>query len=180
MEHALGRLRSSRIEGSRCPENVIALDVAIRKARLPRLLTGETLSFPTMNISRASTRQPTHHLLFAKRRRQEKATREIAVCYAERTRRHRQGFILILTANVAARATTLIASRKCLDHAWPLGYDRRALPDGPLSQFQFYRNTTVLCPFCRMRCSTNHLTARASTTHSTSRPMAVKVSGPIA
>ncbi len=38
---------------------------------------------------------------------------------------------------------------------------------------------TVLCPFNRMRCSVNHFTARASTTHSMSRPIAVKVSGPM-
>src|SRR5471030_2829546 len=43
-----------------------------------------------------------------------------------------------------------------------------------------YLKTTVLSPFCKMRCSTNHLTARASTTHSTSRPMADSVSASIA
>ena len=38
------------------------------------------------------------------------------------------------------------------------------------------RNTTVLWPFSMMRCSACHLTARASTTFSTSPPRAVRVS----
>lgn len=36
-----------------------------------------------------------------------------------------------------------------------------------------HRNTTVFVPFSTMRCSTCHFTARASVTHSTSRPIAV-------
>lgn len=35
------------------------------------------------------------------------------------------------------------------------------------------RNTTVFVPFSTTRCSTCHFTARASVTHSTSRPIAV-------
>ena len=45
-----------------------------------------------------------------------------------------------------------------------------------LSELWGQRNTTVLWPFSMMRCSACHLTARASTTFSTSPPRAVRVS----
>ena len=53
-------------------------------------------------------------------------------------------------------------------HPTPGAFRRRGCPG--------QRNTTVLWPFSMMRCSACHLTARASTTFSTSPPRAVRVS----
>jgi hypothetical protein len=116
---ALSKLRSSRIEGSRCPENLIVLSVGIRKARLPHPLTGETQSFPYDEYKAVLARQPNYLFRVAKRRRQEKATPEMAVRCEERTRRHhRQESIAVLTSttNVTVRVTALAASRNCMDY----------------------------------------------------------------
>lgn len=54
------------------------------------------------------------------------------------------------------------------------------LPDGKhnlTATHASQRKTTVLLPFSTTRCSTCHFTARASVTHSTSRPIAVSCSG---
>ena len=56
-------------------------------------------------------------------------------------------------------------------HPAPGAFRRRGL-----SELWGQRNTTVLWPFSMMRCSACHLTARASTTFSTSPPRAVRVS----
>jgi len=49
---------------------------------------------------------------------------------------------------------------------------QRQIPLNPKPNLT-YLNTTVLLPFSTIRCSTCHRTARASVTHSTSRPIAV-------
>jgi hypothetical protein len=66
---------------------------------------------------------------------------------------------------------------------WPRNRSRHALPQASTEGFAIdnvgshRRNTTVLLPLGRTRCSTWYLSARDSTTFSISRPMAIRSFG---
>ena len=71
----------------------------------------------------------------------------------------------------SAHAVRCAPRNRLWRHPAPGAFRRRGL-----SELWGQRNTTVLWPFSMMRCSACHLTARASTTFSTSPPRAVRVS----
>mgnify|MGYP006916668860 CR=1 FL=1 len=71
----------------------------------------------------------------------------------------------------SAHAVRFAPRNRLWRHPAPGAFRRRGL-----SELWGQRNTTVLWPFSMMRCSACHLTARASTTFSTSPPRAVRVS----
>ena len=71
----------------------------------------------------------------------------------------------------SAHAVRCASRNRLRRHPAPGAFRRRGL-----SELWGQRNTTVLWPFSMMRCSACHLTARASTTFSTSPPRAVRVS----